>query len=67
MWDQTREKIVEHAFWSMVRAWPAVHRNGNASRAGYLPWVRHRVAPHHRWHLRHLHAWLMGRRMPPIH
>jgi hypothetical protein len=68
MWDQLRKKVGNHAFWSMVRAWPAVHRDGNASRAGYLAWVRQRVDPHHRLHLPHFfHAWLMDRTTPPIH
>lgn len=67
MWDQLRKKVGGTAFWSMVRAWPAVHAYGNADRADYLGWVQHRLDPQGRMHLpAFFHAWLMDKKTPPL-
>lgn len=63
MWDQLRHKVGSTAFWSMVRAWPAVHAGGNASRAEYLGWVEKRLG---RRLSSFFHAWLMGTQMPAV-
>ena len=39
MWHTLREDIGDDAFWSMVRAWPSVHDNANATREQYVDWV----------------------------
>jgi aminopeptidase N len=39
MWHTLRQEIGDDAFWEMVRAWPSVHDNGNATREVYLDWV----------------------------
>lgn len=61
MWQELREKVGTRAFWSMVRAWPGVHRYHNAGRVQYLRWIEHRLD-------RDLdgffHAWLLGRTSP---
>lgn len=64
MWDQLRRRVGDGAFWSMVRAWPGVHRYGNATRSEYLGWIEHRL---HQRLGGFFHAWLMGKTTPPIH
>ncbi|MGH3411970.1 MAG: M1 family metallopeptidase [Marmoricola sp.] len=61
MWQELREKVGSKPFWSMVRAWPGVHRYHNAGRTTYLRWVQHRL---HRDLGPFFHAWLTGRRSP---
>ena len=39
MWHTLREDIGDDAFWAMVRAWPSVHDNANATREQYVDWV----------------------------
>ncbi|CUR54837.1 putative membrane alanine aminopeptidase [metagenome] len=39
MWNELRHRLGDQAFWSMVRAWPAVHADGNATREEYFDWV----------------------------
>jgi len=62
MWDELRKLVGDGAFWSMVRAWPTVHRYGNAGRATYLPWIEHRLG-HDLGAF--FHGWLLGRTTPP--
>ena len=61
MWQELREKVGSRAFWSMVRAWPAGHRDGSAGRAEYLSWMQHRL---HRDLGALFHAWLLGTQSP---
>lgn len=39
MWHELRKKLGDDAFWDMVKTWPTVHANGNATREEYLAWV----------------------------
>jgi aminopeptidase N len=39
MWHELRKRIGDDAFWRMVRAWPEVTTETNASRDDYLPWL----------------------------
>jgi len=64
MWQELREKVGARAFWSMVRAWPGVHRYHNAGRTEYLRWIEHRL---HRDLGGFFHAWLLGRTSPKFH
>lgn len=39
MWHELRKKLGDKAFWDMVKTWPTVHANGNATREEYLDWI----------------------------
>ncbi|WP_110207757.1 M1 family metallopeptidase [Nocardioides daejeonensis] len=63
MWHQVRERIGDDKFWEMVRAWPTVHRFGNASRDTYLAWVEKQTGAD----LKDLFdAWLLGKKSPKL-
>ena len=64
MWQELREKVGSRPFWSMVRAWPGVHRYHNAGRVQYTRWIEHRL---HRDLGGFFHAWLLGRASPKFH
>lgn len=64
MWQELRQQVGARAFWSMVRAWPAVHAYRNAGREGYQRWIEHRL---HRSLGGFFHAWLLGRTSPHYH
>jgi len=39
MWNELRHRIGDAAFWAMVKKWPTVHADGNATRTEYYDWV----------------------------
>jgi aminopeptidase N len=39
MWNELRHRIGDRAFWEMVRKWPTVHADGNATRRQYFDWL----------------------------
>jgi aminopeptidase N len=43
MWDELRKRIGDDAFFALVRDWPHVHENANASRDDFLPWLEERT------------------------
>ncbi len=62
MWDELRHKVGEQKFWSLVRAWPRAHDDGNASYADITAWWSQRTGldlqPF-------FDAWLLSRTSPP--
>jgi len=64
MWNELRHRLGDKAFWSMVRAWPTAHADGNATRRQYLDWVEKRTGLEL---TSFFDDWLMGRRTPPRH
>lgn len=61
MWHQVRKRVGDKAFWEMVRAWPTVHAEGNATRKQYLTWVEKETGTELTSLFR---AWLMGEKSP---
>jgi aminopeptidase N len=61
MWHELRRRIGDKAFWSMVRKWPRVHAEGNATREQFLSWVEKETGEELS---SFFNAWLMGRRTP---
>ena len=39
MWNELRHMIGNAEFWRLVKAWPTVHADGNATREQYFDWV----------------------------
>jgi aminopeptidase N len=61
MWNELRHQLGDREFWSMVRAWPRAHDDGNADRAEMTSWISKRTG-------RDLgdffDAWLLGKTTP---
>ena len=62
MWHTLREEIGDDAFWAMVRAWPSVHDNANATREQYVDWVEETTGEELS---EFFGAWLDGTETPP--
>ncbi|WP_244930491.1 M1 family metallopeptidase [Nocardioides sp. W7] len=62
MWQELREQLGEDAFWSMVRAWPAVRDNANSDRDDYLAWIEEQTGEEL---TAFFDAWLLGATTPP--
>ena len=43
MWHELRHKVGDEEFWSLVRAWPRAHDDGNASYADLTAWWSQRT------------------------
>jgi aminopeptidase N len=39
MWNELRHRMGNAKFWKMVRRWPTVHADGNATRDQYFAWL----------------------------
>ena len=61
MWHELRQQIGDDAFWEMVRAWPSVHDNGNATRQQYFAWVEETTGEELS---EFFDQWLMGEESP---
>lgn len=61
MWHELRLKIGDERFWAMVKAWPKVHAEGNATRAEYLAWVEEETGEEL---TAFFDAWLLGKTSP---
>jgi len=64
MWNELRHRLGDKAFWSMVRAWPRAHADGNATRRQYFDWLEKRTGLEL---TSFFNDWLMGRRTPDRH
>lgn len=62
MWHELRQRIGDDAFWAMVRKWPTVNAEGNATREEYLAWVEEETGEEL---TAFFDAWLMGEQSPP--
>lgn len=61
MWHELRQKLGDEAFWSMVKKWPTVHKDGNATREQYLDWIEQETGEEL---TKFFDAWLMGKTTP---
>jgi len=61
MWHELRLRIGDEAFWAMVRKWPRVHAEGNATREQFLGWVEKETGEEL---TRFFDAWLLGTTTP---
>jgi aminopeptidase N len=39
MWNELRHDLGDSEFWRLVKEWPTVHADGNATREQYFDWV----------------------------
>ena len=62
MWDELRQKIGDKEFWAMVRKWPSVNAEGNATREEYLDWIEQETGEEL---TSFFDAWLLGKETPP--
>ena len=62
MWNELRKDLGPRAFWSMVRAWPSVYADGNATRRQYYRWLERQTG---RELSDFLDAWIVGETTPP--
>ena len=62
MWHELRKKIGNDRFWAMVRKWPSVNKQGNATREEYLDWIEEETGEEL---TAFFDAWLMGEKTPP--
>jgi aminopeptidase N len=63
MWDQIRRRIGDQRFWSLVKAWPRSHDNGNGSYADITAWWSQKTGQN----LRPMFdRWLLGKVSPPF-
>lgn len=61
MWHELRQRIGDQAFWAMVRQWPTVHQDGNATREEYLSWIEEQTGTELS---AFFDAWLLGKKTP---
>jgi aminopeptidase N len=61
MWHELRHVIGDKAFWAMVKKWPRVHAEGNATREQFLAWVEKETGEEL---TSFFDVWLMGKTTP---
>jgi len=62
MWHELRHKLGDKAFWAMVKEWPSVNAEGNATREEYLDWIEKETGEEL---TAFFDAWLLGEETPP--
>ncbi|MGD9960045.1 M1 family metallopeptidase [Nocardioides sp.] len=62
MWNALRHRLGPPAFWAMVRAWPQVHAEGNATREQYFDWIEKETGQEL---TSFFDDWIMGTTTPP--
>ena len=61
MWNELRHRLGDRRFWSMVRTWPTVHADGNATRKQYYDWLEQETGLEL---TSFFNAWIMGATTP---
>ncbi|WP_372728497.1 M1 family metallopeptidase [Nocardioides sp.] len=61
MWHELRRQVGDDTFWTLVRDWPQVNANGNATAEEYLAWLDERTD---RDLTSFFRAWLYGKQSP---
>jgi len=61
MWDELRKRIGDDEFWSLVRKWPTVHEDGNASYDDITSWWSQQTGQDLSGFFR---SWLLGDHAP---